>query len=155
MGYVPTIPPIESPPNQRPSPLTTSHRRVDWNMRKLIASFGYAFSGLWYLLHTQRNAQIHCAAGASAVALGLWFGLERWEWLILILTIALVLATEGINTAIETAVDVATTNYHPLARIAKDVAAGVVLLCAIAAILIGCIIFVPHIWPYVVQLIQF
>lgn len=109
-----------------------------------MASFGYAFAGLWYMLRTQRNAQIHCLVGACALTLGAFLRLERLEWLALVLVITLVLAAEGINTAIEAAVDVATSTFHPLARIAKDVAAGTVLLCAIAAIVVGCIIFIPH-----------
>jgi diacylglycerol kinase (ATP) len=73
-------------------------------------------------------------------------GLARWEWLALVLTITLVLAAEGVNTAVEAAVDVATSQYHPLARVAKDVAAGTVLICAIASVIVGCIIFIPHLW---------
>jgi diacylglycerol kinase (ATP) len=80
-------------------------------------------------------------------------GIERWEWLILVLTIGLVLAAEGINTAIESTVDIATSTYHPLARVAKDVAAGTVLLCAIAAVVVGCLVFVPHLWPLVLRMV--
>jgi diacylglycerol kinase (ATP) len=113
-------------------------------MSSLIASFGYAFAGVWYFVRTQRNAQIHLIVGACAVALGAALGLERWEWLSLVLVIALVLAAEGVNTAIEAAVDVATSTHHPLAKIAKDVAAGTVLICAVAAVIVGCIVFLPH-----------
>ncbi|NCC35454.1 MAG: diacylglycerol kinase family protein, partial [Chloroflexia bacterium] len=70
--------------------------------------------------------------------------IERWEWLILVLTMTLVLAAEGVNTAVEATVDLATTSYHPLAKIAKDVAAGTVLLCACGSIVVGCLIFLPR-----------
>jgi diacylglycerol kinase (ATP) len=114
----------------------------------LIAAFRYAFAGIWYLLSTQRNAQIHILIGACAVALGLTLGLERWEWLAIVLVSAMVLAAEGVNTAIEAAVDVATSAYHPLAKVAKDVAAGTVLICAIAAVIVGCLVFIPHLIPF-------
>jgi diacylglycerol kinase (ATP) len=127
-------------------PQVEAARSVDYSLGKLIRAFRYAFFGVGYLFRTQRNAQIHALVGACAVALGAVLGLARWEWLVLIVTITLVLAAEGVNTAVEAAVDVATSSYHPLARVAKDVAAGTVLICAIASVLVGCIIFIPHLW---------
>ena len=115
----------------------------------LLASFRYAFAGIRYLLWTQRNAKIHSALGLVAAALGLALGLDRYEWLALLLTITMVLAAEGVNTAVEAAVDLAAPGYHPLAKIAKDVGAGTVLLTAIASVLIGLVLFVPHLWPIV------
>ncbi len=120
---------------------------LDYRLVKLVASFRYALQGLWYVLRTQRNAQIHCLAGACALALAAALRVERWEWLVLLLTITLVLAAEGANTAIEAAVDLVTTTHHPLAKVAKDVAAGTVLLCAIASVVIGGVLFLPHLWP--------
>lgn len=134
-----------------PLPVPWAAGRPD---RKLFASFRWAFAGLWYLFTTQRNARIHLLAGACALALAAVLGLERWEWLALVLTITLVLAAEGINTAVEATVDVATSRYHPLARLAKDVAAGSVLLCAIAAVIVGCLLFLPHLWPIVLWLMS-
>ena len=110
-------------------------------------SFRYAIAGLRYLLWTQRNAKIHTAIGLIAVALGLALGIDRYEWLTLTLTITIVLAAEGVNTAIEAAVDLASPSYHPLAKIAKDVGAGTVLLTAIAAVIVGMLLFLPHLWP--------
>lgn len=112
----------------------------------LWLSFRYAFAGLWHLLSTQRNAQIHCIAAIAAAALGVAFGITRTEWALLVLTCALVLAAEGANTAIEAAVDLASPEFHPLAKIAKDVAAGTVLLTAIAAVMVGLILFGPYVW---------
>ena len=99
------------------------------------------------MLWTQRNAKIHCAIGALAVVLGLLLRIGQAEWLALVLVITLVLLTEGFNTAIEAAVDVASPGYHPLAKVAKDVAAGTVLLAAIAALVVGLIVFLPHLLP--------
>ena len=110
-------------------------------------SFRYAIAGLRYLLWTQRNAKIHTAIGFVAIALGFVLGIDRYEWLILTLTIAIVLAAEGVNTAIEAAVDLASPLYHPLAKVAKDVGAGTVLLTAIAAVIVGMLLFLPHLLP--------
>jgi diacylglycerol kinase len=135
------------------SEMRLPRRPIDRRMRPLIAAFGYAFQGLWYLLRTQRNAQIHCLVAACALALGAALRIARWEWLALVLTIAMVLAAEGVNTAVEAAVDLACASQHPLAKVAKDVAAGTVLICAIASVIIGCIIFLPHLLPLLRQLL--
>jgi diacylglycerol kinase (ATP) len=127
-----------------------AEHRIDRRTVRLLQAFGYALKGLWYLLRTQRNAQIHCLIAACALALAAVLNLARWEWLVLVLTIVLVLAAEGFNTAIEATVDVATSHHHPLAAIAKDVAAGTVLLCAIGAVIVGCLLFLPHLWPIIV-----
>ena len=87
----------------------------------------------------------------AAVALGLVLGIDRYEWLTLTLTIAIVLAAEGVNTAIEAAVDLASPSYHPLAKIAKDVGAGTVLLTAIAAVIVGMLLFLPHLLSFVLR----
>jgi diacylglycerol kinase (ATP) len=131
-------PPIDSPSStadQLPKPSRAA---------TLLLSFRYAGAGIRYLLWTQRNAKIHTAIGLIAIALGFLLRIEHSEWLILVLTIALVMATEGLNTAVEAVVDLASPAYHPLAKIAKDVAAGTVLLTAIAAVIVGLIIFLPR-----------
>jgi diacylglycerol kinase (ATP) len=110
------------------------------------AAFRYAFTGIWVLISTQRNAQIHLAIGALVVLAGLVFGIAQYEWLALVVTITLVLAAEAINTAIEAVVDLASPEYHALAKIAKDVGAGAVLICAIGSVAVGVIIFLPRIW---------
>jgi diacylglycerol kinase (ATP) len=117
----------------------------------VASSFRYAFAGLRYLLWTQRNAKIHTAIGLAAVALGFVLGIDRNEWLTLTLMITIVLAAEGINTAIEAAVDLASPTYHPLAKIAKDVGAGTVLLTAVASVIVGLLLFLPHLLPFVMR----
>jgi diacylglycerol kinase (ATP) len=143
----------ESKHNLEPASMAAPSRCVDYRLVKLVAAFRYAFQGLWYMLRTQRNAQIHCLVGACAVALAVALRVERWEWTALLLTITLVLAAEGANTAVEAAVDLATSARHPLAKVAKDVAAGTVLLCAIASVVVGCLIFLPHLWPVLMGLL--
>ena len=107
---------------------------------KLLNSFKHALDGAWYVLHTQRNACIHLVVAVVVIVMGLWVGLSRIEWSILALTIAMVLVAEWFNTVAEVAIDLVTTEYHPLARIAKDVAAGAVLLAALTAIVVGLLI---------------
>src|SRR5215208_1036145 len=104
---------------------------------KIVRSFYFAFAGLAYLFRTQRNARIHLVVGAAACGLAAWVGITRAEWAVLVFTIALVLILEGLNTAIEAAIDLASPNIHPLAKAAKDLAAGMVLVGALASVAVG------------------
>jgi len=114
----------------------------------LWASFGYAVAGLRYVVTTQRNFRIHLAAGVAVFILGVGLHLSHIEFAILAGVVMAVLLAELLNTIIETAIDLVSPEFHPLAKIAKDVAAGAVLLMAVGAICIGVIIFVPHLaWP--------
>jgi diacylglycerol kinase len=112
----------------------------------LLTSFKYAFSGVSHVVRTQPNARIHLSAALVVIVVGLWLGLNRTEWAIIALTIGSVLAAESLNTVAEAAVDLATGEYHPLAKIAKDVAAGAVLLMAITAVIVGVLILGPPLW---------
>jgi diacylglycerol kinase len=102
--------------------------------------------GLAYLFRTQRNARIHLVIGTLACAAGRGCAIGRVEWAVLIFTIALVIILEGLNTAIEAAIDLASPQVHPLAKVAKDLAAGMVLVAAIAAVAVGVLIFGPPLW---------
>jgi diacylglycerol kinase (ATP) len=134
------------PPNTRQTEtVATGHEpQTLYGPSTLVSSFRYAFAGIRYLLWTQRNAKIHSVLGALAIILGLLLGLDHAEWLAVIVTIAIVFVAEGFNTALEATVDLAMPDYHPLAKIAKDVAAGTVLLTAIAAVVVGLMVFLPH-----------
>lgn len=110
-------------------------------VRKLIESFKYAISGITYTLETQRNMRIHFVAAICAICLGVFMNLTKTEILVLFLTISLVIVTEMINTAIEKTIDMFTKEYHPLAKIAKNVAAGSVLIAAINAIIVAYLLF--------------
>jgi diacylglycerol kinase (ATP) len=107
-------------------------------------SFGYAFSGLVYLLLSQHNAWIHAAATVAAVAAGLLLSISRLEWALVLLAITTVWAAEAVNTAFELLADAASPERHPVIGRAKDVAAGAVLLTAIGAAVVGLLVFVPH-----------
>jgi len=113
--------------------------------RSVVDSFYYASRGLKYTLISQRNMKIHLLMAMVIVTAGLIFHITSWEWGLLLLTIALVMTAEIINTAIECAVDLVTREMQPLARKAKDAAAGAVLLAAFFAVIMGFIIFVPRI----------
>lgn len=123
-------------------------------VRKLIDSFNYAISGLLYSLRTQRNMRIHFGFALAALILSVLFNVSKTELLILFFTISLVIITEMINTAIEAVVDLYTRRYHPLARIAKNVAAGAVLFAAINAIIVGYLIFIDDLTPLTLNLLN-
>jgi diacylglycerol kinase len=118
-------------------------------LAKFIAGFGFAFSGLWHAISTQINMKVHISIAIVAIALGIFLHISAVEFAIIFLAIAGVLITELFNTVIELCVDLASPAYHPLAKIAKDVAAGVVLLSAIMSIIIALFIFGPHLWALV------
>ena len=111
----------------------------------LLRSFGYALEGAAYMLRTQQNARIESALGIAALALAYWLGLTAVEWALLVLTIALVIGLEWLNTALELAVTLASPGAHPRAKAAKDVAAAGVLVGALAAICVGLLLFGPRI----------
>lgn len=111
--------------------------------QKRIKSFAYAFKGIATLFTSQPNARIHGVTLSLVVVAGLYFKIERVEWLAITLISALVLSAEAMNTAVEFVVDLVSPDYHPLAGKAKDVAAAAVLLAAFGAIIIGLIIFLP------------
>lgn len=109
-------------------------------------SFSYAFQGWAYVLRTQRNAWIHTFVTLIVLALAFWLRLPRVEWAILLLTLMAVWMAELINTALESVVDLTMPDPHPLAKIAKDVAAAAVLVGALGAVLIGLLILGPPLW---------
>lgn len=112
------------------------------NVHKLIKSFGYALNGIVSAMKEQ-NMRIHIFSAFIVVIAGLVTGLSRLEWLALVIIIALVIGAEMMNTAIESVVDLASPEIHPLAKRAKDVAAGAVLVFALASVIIGLLIFLP------------
>jgi diacylglycerol kinase len=135
MTQIPTPVPTPSPAIPAKSPLAA-----------FIASFGYAFAGLWYVLRTQRNARVHAMVAAAAVTTGIVLRISAVEFAITFVAISGVFITEMLNTGLEACVDLASPQLHPLAKTAKDVAAGAVLASAMLAVVIGLCIFSPHLW---------
>jgi len=109
-------------------------------------SFRYAFEGWLYVLRTQHNAWIHALVTIAVVLLSLWLRLPARDWAVLFLAIMVVWTAEFMNTALEAVVDMATAEPHPLAKVAKDVAAAAVLLGAVGAVLIGLLLLGPPLW---------
>ena len=107
--------------------------------------FRHAFAGLYYIFSTQRNIRIHALATALAVIVAFWLKISTIDWAVLVLTISAVWLSECLNTAIEAVFDLASPDFHELARVGKDASAAAVLVSAFASILIGIIIFGPKI----------
>lgn len=117
--------------------------------RSLWRAFGDAFAGLGYVLRTQRNVRVHVVVTAGVVVTGVWLDLAAAEWAILALTIGLVMAAEIGNTALEALVDLASPDFHPLAKTAKDTAAGAVLVAAVTAVVVGLLVLGPPLYERV------
>ena len=111
----------------------------------LYRSFGYAFQGIFTCVRKERNMKIHCVAAVLVVIAGVILKISAIEWCICMVLFGLVMSLEHVNTAVEAVVDMVTEEYHPLAKVAKDTAAGAVLIAAIMAAIAGCIIFLPKI----------
>jgi len=107
-------------------------------------SFGYAFAGIGHAWRTQTHLRIHVGIGLLALVLAWALALTPPEWAVVLATITLVLVLELLNTAVEAAVDLASPDDHPLARVAKDVTAGAVLVASIGAVLVAVALFVPR-----------
>lgn len=109
-----------------------------------LRSFSFAGQGVWYVVRTQRNMRVHLAAAICAIAAGLALRISAADWACVIITIGVVLAAEALNTVVEALADLCTREYHPLAKIAKDAAAGAVLITSVAAVGVAVAVFLPR-----------
>ena len=116
----------------------------------LDRSFGYAFEGIWNTVKSERNMQIHLAFTVCVIIAGLIFRISKW--LFCLVLFGQVMSLELVNTALEAAIDVATDEWKPLAKKAKDAAAGAVLVSAIIAAIIGLLIFIPRLFDLIYAL---
>jgi diacylglycerol kinase (ATP) len=107
----------------------------------IIESFNYAIEGVVHVLRTQRNMRIHFAVAVIVLVLAIVVGVSKIELIALLIAIAFVLVAEMINTAIEGAIDAATTSFDPMAKLAKDIAAGAVLIASVCAVAVGYLVF--------------
>jgi diacylglycerol kinase (ATP) len=107
----------------------------------VIQSLNWAFEGVIHVLRTQRNMRIHFALATAVLILAFSYGVTKLELMALLVAISFVLIAEMVNTAIEATIDLATTSFDPLAKIAKDIAAGAVLIAAVNAIVVGYLVF--------------
>lgn len=120
-----------------------------FSINKRLKSFTYAWKGIGNFISKEHNAWIHTTLTLGVVVLGIVCHITTTEWLIIILCIALVFAAEAFNTAIERLVNLVSPEYNKLAGEVKDIAAGAVLICAIAAATIGTIIFLPYLVGFI------
>jgi len=116
-------------------------------IKKITESFNHAIEGIIYTVRTQRNMKIHLVVAILVLFLSLFFNLSKIEMVILLITITSVIVLELINTAIEATIDVLANYYHPLAKIAKNVSAGAVLVAASNAIVVGYLLFFDKLKP--------
>ncbi|MGM1020927.1 MAG: diacylglycerol kinase family protein [Bacillota bacterium] len=122
-------------------------RRQPWRM-----TFRYAAEGVMYALRTQVNMRIHVVVALLVIVAGLTLRISRLDWLFVCVAIAIVIAAELFNTAVEAAVDLISPDIHPLAKAAKDTAAGAVLLAAVFAVIIGIFVFYRPLLTLISQL---
>lgn len=115
-----------------------------FSMKARVLSIRHALDGLWEMLVGHHNARIHLMAALCVVISAAFFNVSAIEWSLLVFAIFFVWVTEALNTALELLCDLVSPEFHPLVKKSKDVAAGAVLLSAIAALIIGFIIFIPY-----------
>jgi diacylglycerol kinase (ATP) len=127
-------PPAPPPRRRRRRPELPAQSSLRW-------SFNWAFEGIVFVLRTQRNMQLHVGAAVAVLVLALVLNVSKLELLAIVGAIALVLICEMFNTAIEAAIDAVVTSYHPLAKVAKDVAAGAVLVATVNALAVAYLVF--------------
>lgn len=116
-----------------------------FTFRKRAKSFKFAFNGIRLLITKEHNAWIHCFAAICVVIGGIVLGLTRMEWIAVTIVIGVVLAAEAVNSSIEALADLVSPDYNEAIKRTKDLAAGAVLFVAIAAAIVGLIIFIPKI----------
>lgn len=119
--------------------------------RRWRKSVNFALRGIGYGWSTQPNLRIHGVIALLVLLLGAVLKLRTWEWVALFFAIAFVIVAEMVNTAIECTVDLVTREYHPLAKNAKNIAAGAVLITAANAVLVGLLVLGPHLWKLIVS----
>jgi len=133
--------------------LNRKYNDIDPRKNSLIKSFNYAVEGIIYSLMSQRNMRVHYIVALIVLFASLFFDLTRIEMAVLFLSIAFVVVAEMVNTAIESAIDLTTTEYSPLAKIAKDVAAGAVLISVINSLAMGYLLFFDKINPITINVL--
>jgi diacylglycerol kinase (ATP) len=117
--------------------------KKEFTHRKRLAGFKYAFHGVRLLLRNERNARLHCLAGICVVVAGFLLDISAMEWVAVVIVCGCVLAAEALNTAVERLADVVSPEYNEAVKKVKDLSAAAVLLVALAAAIVGFIIFLP------------
>jgi diacylglycerol kinase len=116
-----------------------------FSIRKRLASFKFAFSGLRNLFKHEHNSRLHLIAAILAIAMGFILGISREEWMILVIIIGMVFITEILNSAVESLADYVSPEYNSVIKRVKDYSAAAVLISAITSVIVGSIIFLPKV----------
>ena len=116
-------------------------------LKNFLNSFRYALRGVWCILLTERNMRVHFFAAIVVIAFGIYFNISPAEWCIVALCIGMVMAAEVFNSALESLTDLVKPEQHPVAGKVKDAAAGAVLLTALAAAVVGILVFWKYFFP--------
>jgi undecaprenol kinase len=116
----------------------------------LWESFSFAIAGIKTALWSERNMRIHFFVSLIVIGCSIYFSISKLEWLFVIVAIGGIFSLELVNTAIERVVDLVTEDYHPLAKQAKDIAAGAVFIYTITVVVIGSIIFIPYFFRWLI-----
>ncbi len=115
-------------------------------LARFLRAFGFAGQGVWQVVRTERNMRVHLAVAAAVIVAGVLYRVSAVDWACLALAIGLVLTAETVNSALETLTDLHTSQHHPLAKTAKDAAAGAVLIASVAAAGVGAAVFWPRVF---------
>jgi diacylglycerol kinase len=113
---------------------------------RFLRAFGFAGRGVWQVIRTERNMRVHLAVAAAVIVAGVLYRVSAVDWACLALAIGLVLTAETVNSALEALTDLHTSQHHPLAKTAKDAAAGAVLIASVAAAGVGAAVFWPRVF---------
>ena len=119
---------------------------ISFSLKNRISSLKYAFRGLVFFIKREHNAWIHLAVSFVVMVLGFVYHISATEWMFLVFSIGLVFIAEAFNTALEVDMNLTSPGFHPFARDVKDIAAGGVLVSALVALIVGCIIFLPKLF---------
>ena len=123
--------------------------KTTYSIESRMNSFSNAFQGIQSMIKMEVNAKIHLAFTVFALVLGYLLHISSTEFIFMIIVMAMVWMAELVNTAIEKSMDIISTDFHPQIKLVKDLSAGAVLVCSLAAIVTGCIIFIPKILLHV------
>jgi len=123
---------------------SSSPSTPSYPLGRFLRGFSFAGQGIWHAVRTQRNMRVHLAAAVAAIIAGIVLRISAADWACVALAIGLVIAAEIFNTAVEALADLHAGGIHPLAKTAKDAAAGAVLVASIAAVGVGIAVFVPR-----------
>ena len=124
--------------------ITNRQLLMKYDLKKQLRSFGYAWKGIQSCVGKEQNLSFHLIAAMAVIIAGIVLGITRTEWIMVVMCIGTVIEAALFNTAIEKLVDLVSPERHPVAGRVKDIAAGAVLICAVAAAIIGLIIFIPY-----------